>query len=399
MNRKELYTNILSTILSEHPDLVINNDDVQNELDVNGLEDALILLKTNLQEENFKVIVESMIANCNEDELNNYEKYLVTRETFQLLSQKRNFVWNSSELIVLNCDNFLKGEEYKDSTMLAFEKICFDENSRKDFLNYIINNDGKNEYYIIYDRNILNGVDSWKLYMYGLYMCINSGGHIEVDPALNYSPLQFSTTISFNSTAKYEQYIDIFDVISEWNSCKDVLTAFLKMYQILEYMVYRKEFVSIVTGANVKQSFVRQIKGLDKKFSNAERDTFVKGLPEVISSFYGEVSDTLVTPDVVAFCTKYYQKNSNGNTYMKPENIRDSAQINSRISKFIYDVRCSLVHNKESEFHITTINYDEYASIVPLMRKIMEVVGKKIMETINDTGNRICFPYRELRLY
>ena len=399
MTRKELYTNILTTILSEHPDFVTNNDDVQNELDVNGVEYALSLLKTNLQEESLKFIVESMIANYNEDELNNYEKYLVARETFQQFSQKRNFVWNSSELSVFNCDNFLRGEEYKDSTMLAFEKICFEENSRKDFLNYIINNDGKNEYYIIYDRNIFNGVDTWKLYMYGLCMCINSGGHIEVNPALNCSPLQFNTTIFFNSTAKYEQYIDIYDVISEWNCCKDVLTAFLKMYQILEYMVYRKEFVSIVIGANVKQSFVRQIKGLDKKFSNAERDTFVKGLPEVLSSFDGEIPDTLVTPDVVTFCTKYYQKNSNGNTYMKPESIRDSAQINSCISKFIYDVRCSLVHNKESEFHITTINYDEYASIVPLMWKIMEVVGKKIMETINDTGNRICFPYRELRLY
>ena len=44
-----------------------------------------------------------------------------------------------------------------------------------------------------------------------------------------------------NNDAKYNQYIDIYDVISEWNDCKDVLSAFLKMYQILEYIVYRKE--------------------------------------------------------------------------------------------------------------------------------------------------------------
>lgn len=399
MNRKELYTDIISTILSEHSELINNVDDVRDELDVNGLENALTQLRTNSQEDKLKYIAESMINKYNEEELVDYEKYSIKKETFPYISQKRNFSWNSSELIVINCDRFLIGGEYSDSTMLAYEKICFEENVRKDFFNYILNNDGKSDYYVIYDDGVFHGVDSWKLYMYGLCMYTNQGSHIETNPALNYSSSKHNTIVSFNNNAKYEQYIDIYDVISEWNESADILTAFLKMYQVLEYMVYRKEFVAIVEGSKIKQSFVRQIKGLDKKFSNGERETFVKGVSEVISSFNGEIPDTLITLDVSSFCQNYFPKNKDGNTYMKPENIRNSNAIDGCVSKFIYDVRCSIVHNKESEFHMTSINYDEYASIVPLMCEIMKVVGKKVMETINDANNKIFFPDKSIDLY
>lgn len=399
MNRKELYTDIISTILSEHSELINNVDDVRDELNVNGLVNALTLLKTNLQEEKLKFIVESMINNCNEEELVDYEKYSIKKETFPNTSQRRNFNWISPELIVINCDRFINGEVYDEPTMLAFGKICFKENARKEFLNYILNNDGKNDYYLIYDDSWSPGVDSWKLYMYGLFMYTNKGNSIITNPALNYVSSQHNSAVVFNDNAKYEQYIDIYDVISEWNESIDMLTAFLKMYQVLEYMIYRKEFVAIVQGSKIKQSFVRQIKGLDKKFSNGERDTFVKGVSEVISTFYGEIQDTLITPDISSFCQKYFLKNKDGSTYMKPENIRDSNTIDSCVSRFIYDVRCSIVHNKESEFHMTSINYDEYSSIVPLMREIMKIVGKKVMETINDENNKICFPDKTINLY
>lgn len=399
MNRKELYTDIISTILSEYSGSITNVEDVREELDVNGLVNALTLLKTNLQEEKLKCIAESMNIHCNDEELNNYEKYTTKRESYQQISQKRDFGWNSQKLIIINCDRFTTGNAFTNQTMLAFEKICFDENKRKDFLNYILNNDGKNDYYLIYDDSWSPGVDSWKLYMYGLFMYTNNGKSIITNPALNYVSSQHNSAVVFNDNAKYEQYIDIYDVISEWNVSTDMLTAFLKMYQVLEYMIYRKEFVAIVQGSKIKQSFVRQIKGLDKKYSNGERDTFVKGVPEVISTFNGEIQDTLITPDISSFCQKYFLKNKDGSTYMKPENIRDSNVIDGCVSRFIYDVRCSIVHNKESEFHMTSINYDEYSSIVPLMCEIMKVVGKKVMETINDENNKIFFPDKTINLY
>ncbi len=398
MNREELYTDIISTILSEYSGLITKVEDVRDELDVNGLENALTLLKNNLQDEKLRSIVESMNNNCNDEELINYERYIAKRESYQQILKKRDFGWNSQELIIINCDRFTTGNAFTNDTLLAFEKINFNEDKRKDFLHYILNNDGKNDYYLIYDDS-WSGVDSWKLYMYGLFMHINSGESIKTNPALNYASSRHNPTVGFNVNAKYEQYIDIYDVISEWNESIDVLTAFLKMYQVLEYMVYRKEFVAIVKGSKIKQSFVRQIKGLDKKFSNGERDTFVKGVSGVISSFYGEIQDIHITPSISSFCEKYFLKNKDGSTYMKPENIRDSNAVDSCVSKFIYDVRCSIVHNKESEFHMTSINYDEYSSIVPLMCMIMKVVGKKIMETINDENNKICFPDKSISLY
>ena len=399
MNRNELYTEILSTILTEHSRLVTDIDNIREEFELNGLLRALTSLEGKLQDPKLECIITSMKAKHDEEELVNYEVLDVNRGSFDQVSKKRDFKCNLSNLTVLNCDCFFNEIMYNDATMLAFEKICYVEERRKEFLNYVLNNDGKHEYYVIYDRNVFNGIDSWKLYMYALFMCVNEGGNIESNSSLDYTPSSHYLGILFDPTVKYEQYIDIYDVISEWNTSRDLLNAFLKMYQILEYMVYRKEFVTIVQGANIKQSFVRQIKGLDRKFSNSERDTFIKGVSCVLSSFAGDIPDSLVTASVKDFCLKYYPLSSNGNTYMTAENIRDTSQINNCISKFIYDVRCSLVHNKESEFHITMINYDEYAPIVPLMKEIMKVVGKKIMETLNTPNNNICFPNSQLPLY
>lgn len=91
MNRKELYTDIISTILSEHSELINNVDDVRDELDVNGLENALTQLRTNSQEDKLKYIAESMINKYNEEELVDYEKYSIKKRDFSIYFTKKKF--------------------------------------------------------------------------------------------------------------------------------------------------------------------------------------------------------------------------------------------------------------------------------------------------------------------
>ena len=68
-------------------------------------------------------------------------------------------------------------------------------------------------------------------------------------------------------------------------------------------------------------------------------------------------------------------------------------------AKFIYDVRCCIVHNKEAEFHILYNNYEEYESIIPLMNEINRQMVDKIFNIINTINSDIHYTTPSLELY
>lgn len=403
MTRADLYKEILKTILSNHADVIEQVDEIKYELDLNGIHDALLIAENDngIKSSNFEKLVNSMHSRINDDEVGDYSEFQVSIKTYERFSNKRNFIWHSTDFSVINCEQFFQSEsDYVEKVMLVIEQICYAENNRTNFLNYLksSHDNGINEYCVTYNPAIFQHDAEWNLYLHGLSLYLNNGDKLPFDSTLNYRQTIHNRRFSYKVTVQYNQYIDIYDVISEWNNCSDVLTAFLKMYQILEYLVYRKELVAIVQGANIKQSFVRQVKGLDRKFTNNERETFKNGLRDVFPSFAGKIN-VPITPDVESFCTKYYPTTNAGLTYLTQANINDTGQVNATISKFIYDTRCAIVHNKESEFHITAINYSEYAAIIPLMKNLLSVVGESLFDVINNVDNGIAFSTPTLNLY
>lgn len=128
------------------------------------------------------------------------------------------------------------------------------------------------------------------------------------------------------------------------------------MYQILEYMIYRKEFASIVKGANIKQSFVRQIKGLDRKYSNSERDAFKKGFKEVLSTFSGgAITSAMITNKAENFCKIYYP--CNGNSYMQNA-ITDPNQVDNCIALYMMqDVLLFITRSRNFTYHQSIMKF------------------------------------------
>lgn len=408
MTRGELYSNIFRSILDHHADLIQNVDDIRLELDLNGTSNAIqmsLLPENRITNPSLKQLV-SILGSRIKDidiEIEENNGLIVSKLPYNKPTNKRDFIWHSSELSVVNCNIlFAEHMNYSDQLVLIIEQICYQEKNRINFLNYLAtnNNGGVNDYYILYDEKKFPQNKEWELYMYALSLYLNNGSIVYFDNELTYKPnLPHNTHISYNVDAHYTQYIDIYDVVNEWNRSTDVLSAFVKMYQILEYIVYRKELVEIVNGANIKQSFVRQVKGLDKRFTNDERGTFIRELKSVFNSFHGKITPAQITADMESFCKKYYPLNKNGDTYMTPVCINDIGQIDACIAKFIYDTRCSIVHSKESEFHMTTINYYEYVAIVPLMKDIMKIVGECLFDILNNVNNKITFNNPSLDLY
>lgn len=93
----------------------------------------------------------------------------------------------------------------------------------------------------------------------------------------------------------------------------------------------------------------------------------------------------------------YFGKTKSGGKYLHSGlvlNDRDKA-----ISRFIYDMRCSIVHNKEAEFHIAYTNYTEYKNVIPLAIEVHDQIMNKIWKLLNQIGNGIEYDKKEIELY
>lgn len=398
MLRKDLYKKIIEMIISEHASIITNVADINYALELNDLNEAISYLYEGLLNPNLKVIIKlisDIIPTTDVNEILNIDDYTVYKDQHSNIMQKREFMLFESNLIVLNCNKLiLHNDIEKEKIIKSLEYICTEESYRREFLSYVATATSfNNDYYLIYKSSDFSQMSSaWQLYSYALfkYTCNNKIG-INSDLVYDTSEYSILSENTFDYRVKYEQYFDIYDVLSELHHAKDILTAFLKMYQVLEYITYRKELVTIVKNSTLKQSFVRQVKGLDSKYGKNERETF-KNIFLIIGSIATNFTGADITTDIKDFCKTYYPVNGNGNCYL--EDISDVS-----LAKFIYDTRCSIVHNKESEFHMTYSNCDEYISLIPFMKKIIEIVRDKIASVINDDNSLIKFLSPQLNLY
>lgn len=314
------------------------------------------------------------------------------KETFISTRYKREFSYKETDLYVANADSF--GDIIHDNVFYVIEAMAFAPERNMDLLELICNHN-RDKYILLFNSTQFTG-PSVEIYSYAFLKYLEQA-KVSVDPDLqwNWNTDVMVVNVSHLNTVCYSQYFDVYDVVNEWHHSTDVLTAFLKMYQVLEYLGYRKKMVGIVAGSAIKSSFLMHIKTLNATFNERVtlKDLFVKDLDSLKNRF------SQITPGVTAFIRKYWP-NANGTPYLKPTDCGlQKDQINSKIANFVYDVRCAIVHNKESEFHITYTNVDEYRDILPLMKEILALMPSMVINCLNKPNSNISYPVNVLKLY
>src|SRR5690606_14849906 len=99
-------------------------------------------------------------------------------------------------------------------------------NSSNINIGFIINRQG-----VVFDEN--------KHYPFIYFQHLNNSNSLPIPIELTYNVTHLNNTLTFDMTKEYEQYFDVYDVLNELNQAPDLLTRFLKLYHILEYLVYR----------------------------------------------------------------------------------------------------------------------------------------------------------------
>lgn len=297
-----------------------------------------------------------------------------------------NYFDNSLRIIETSTLYKNRNETYSLECLLFIESIVADKNRQKKLLKELLRKEQKNTYIIEVDKSGLGLMKTEannfeNLYAFALASSMNNKDSIEIPQELVFSwgtnPILAS--FDYNKNIVYKEFYDIYDVFNDWLHATDILTAFIKMYQIAEYMIYRSQMVEIVNRANIKQSFLRETKNLSAKYVKSERDTIIANFSKLFNSFSLDPREVTAS---WSFVDQYFGEANGGGHYLdttKPQN-----NIDKGVARFIYDTRCAIVHNKESEFHIQYNNYEDYKDIVPLMRSINDIMAKKILEIINS---------------
>lgn len=412
MKRFQLYKELLGDILKSYSGIIKGTDDyddIQDFLEDDNIIQAFKCLTTLTSLRNELTPLLTTICNFIEDgsvDLSADISAVGQIKMFQPHHNKkysRSLAYYSANLNVVETCTLYKSydEMYSLECLMFLETIMASPKRRKDLLRELCKKEKKQTYIIQVNKTNMglstNEANNFEnLYSYALAAYMNDKKVIAIPEELKFtwgtSPILSSFV--YNKEIIYQEYYDIYDVFNDWLHATDILTAFLKMYQIAEYMVYRSQMAEIVNRANIKQSFLRETKNLSSRYTKNERDT-------IVSNFISLFHDFILSPTEVTnswtFVDKYYGMTKSGNHYLDPTNSQQD--IDKGVARFVYDTRCAIVHNKESEFHILYNNYEEYQEIVPLMKSINVIMASKILEIINTQGTILHYEHQKLDLY
>ncbi len=253
----------------------------------------------------------------------------------------------------------------------------------------LLNTQNKTTGLVINKSGIL--FDEDKHYPYIYLSFLNESQSIMLENDLKYSITNIYPALTYDNTKDYEQYFDIYDVLNELNQSPDILNRFLRLYHTFEYLVYRVYLVNLVNRVGSSRIFVREFINSAESMKKGEKESFIKNFNKIFSPDLAPLIYPALSPVSNAFII----------TFLNDKKIVSGFNPNSiiKIAEFIYGLRCCIVHNKESEYHISISNSEDYKVIIPLIRKTLETFEGIVIKKISDNFNDINYSQKTVHLY
>ncbi|MDO4800559.1 MAG: hypothetical protein Q4A15_00190 [Prevotellaceae bacterium] len=256
-------------------------------------------------------------------------------------------------------------------------KIKDDSALLEEFLGYCKTTNDK-KYCILTNRT---ADKDWKQYAYA-YLCYVNDKRFERPSELSFvADTKFLPSIPFDPDNKYEQYFDAYGVMSESKYADDVLIRYLRMYQIIEYFSFRKVLADMTKGNLKENGFVRHVLAVVKTGSNNEFDEIKKGLKSMFVA--PSKLDAIIPFTDYSVAEKTFLENK-----MKIK-LTSGNYTEDIICKIIYQLRNSIVHNKESELHFSYYNVDDYRDGIGIMKNYIAKLEPELVNLINDHSKTV----------
>lgn len=230
-------------------------------------------------------------------------------------------------------------------------------------------------------------------YSYVYYKLLLSGEKIKIDNVLDYN-LPHGAMTNYNHAISYQQYFEVFDIVSELNNAGDIITRFLKLYHIIEYLMYRVELVNLERKARINRSFIRDFHSLTGQ-KNSETDILKRNFVKV---FAVQINGNTFNLGALQADQCRFLKDNWHIPFDSATNTVDMTTPKN-VVMLIYGIRNSIVHNKESEFHLTTSNPDDFAIIIPIIKTFITKLERTILDAVSANVPELRYETPHIQLY
>lgn len=311
-----------------------------------------------------------------------------------------------SDVVVVVARNLYqdKSKDFSDAVLWkAIERLWVNINANKlsaeDFFNALKNKD--DSHYYILKTNAITTDDCWRIYSEAYFeQAVNKEISMPEELAYTDSPLCIGRISDWSNS--YEQYHDSFNIIADMRRANDLLTRFLKMYQVLEFFTFRYKLIPLAKGQATRNSFISNVRHTVENIAKGELKSLQGLFANIFKDIYKtEVKDLIEPPQshsikLYRYINSYLTLAISSMPGINFTNISSDNQV----AELIYKIRCCIVHSKESEMHFTPNNISEYKDLIPVMKVLIKVMQKEIVEMINDSHkNELEFANESMLLY
>lgn len=241
-------------------------------------------------------------------------------------------------------------------------------------------------------------------------LCMVAKGGVVVPPIQYNNPLAILDPSVFQVDHGYQQWNDIILVLSEYNSRKEILLKYLTLYHIFENLMIKLPIVELERQQGGRMFSMRDFSRLYSQVDGAEPKALKRLLvsalcmsakpTETFEKVITKRWDDLITAGLGvelnnALLTLGLQKDKRP---LEHTDVKAGSEFPGQMCDMIYRIRCAIVHNKETEFHLNTISLNNAFQtlisnfLIPSMEEIC-------FGLIGSPNPKTWYQGRELLLY
>lgn len=225
------------------------------------------------------------------------------------------------------------------------------------------------------------------------------------------------------SGKEYQQFTDSLVILSEYNEKKDLLDKYIRLYHVIENFMYKFPLVKLERSHNGSVFSIRDFQRMYDKIKTSETTALTKLFKRICDEEYNagqNFGDFIVTKwqalspaiipnvadiDSLLSALRITKKRNDEDIAIA---FSDFTINNPATAKFfsavIYGFRNSLVHNRETEFHLTYETILNHPVIGDCAKKIMEhflipVIVEIIFFLITNENDIVWFQGANLVLF
>jgi len=234
--------------------------------------------------------------------------------------------------------------------------------------------------------------------------------HPEVDGNLPGLPMVYRNRVS--AINKYNQFDEILIILSEINSSKGLLKKFLSLYHVIESFMFKVPIVNLGEGNNSNIFSIRDFRRLYDATKERESDAMAKLFTaDEMGGFWSRELDgiefnTIVLASLSDLSSDGDFSRDDVNVLIKHMGVKGistftdlNGQLNGKkYSEMFYAIRNAIVHNKETEFHISHHNL-LYSLAVFIEKVFLQPIRLLVSDLLCDSGSKIWYKGPNLNLY